>query len=90
MSQFINPALYSPQPIQDFEPGDQYIDDDPAESLPQPCRRIFVGTGGDVEVVSPTGKVAVYKNLPDAFYLEGPFVQIKGDNTTAMDLIVEY
>lgn len=90
MSAFKNPALHSATPISEMENGDQYIDDDAADSLPQPCRRIYIGTGGDLSVVTPGGNVVDFKNLPDGSFIEGPIAQIRATGTDAADLVVMY
>lgn len=51
-------------------------------------RMIFVGTGGNVEVVTAKGTTTIHKNVAAGSYL-GPFcvARVKAGNTTASDLL---
>ena len=51
---------------------------------------IFVGTGGDLSVVTVSGDTVIYKNLPDAYILPVQVRQVNSTNTTATDLIAQY
>ena len=51
--------------------------------------QIFVGTGGDINVVYELDSVAVLlKNIADGTYIPGYFKEIKTANTTASDIVV--
>ena len=51
---------------------------------------IFVGTGGNLSVVTVSGDTVIYKNLPDAYILPVQVRRVNSTNTTATDLIAQY
>jgi hypothetical protein len=51
-----------------------------------PCHAIWVGTAGDVVVVSMFGDTVTYAAVPAKSYLFGPFKKIKATNTTATNI----
>lgn len=62
-----------------------------ADELATVARAIFVGTGGNLEVVyAGDSDSVVYKNLANGTRLSGLIKQVKAGSTTASDLIAEY
>jgi hypothetical protein len=57
-----------------------------ATVYPKPYGALYVGTGGDVSLVSPKGKTAVFKNVPNGGYVRAQFVKVLAA-TTAGDLV---
>ena len=51
---------------------------------------IFVGTGGDLSVVTVSGDTVIYKNLPDAYTLPVQVRRVLNTNTTATFIIAQY
>ncbi len=51
-------------------------------------RMVYVGTGGNVDLVDTEGNIVLHKNVPSGSYL-GPFrvARVKATRTTATDLI---
>ena len=58
--------------------------------LPHVTRSIYVGTGGDLAVVTNNGETVIYKNLPSGYEKQGEFKKVLVAGTTAEDLIGEY
>ncbi len=56
--------------------------------LPQPTRAIYVGTPGDLRVLTQGGQEVIYKNLSGTKVLRA--VRIFTTGTTATDLIAEW
>ena len=50
-------------------------------------RGIWVGTGGDVEIITPAGNTVVFLNVPDGTLLPVRATHVKDDNTDADDLV---
>lgn len=56
-----------------------------------PCRGLYVGTGGDVEVIRVLwGDTLVYANVPSGTFLPIACTHVLAANTTASDIIAEY
>mgnify|MGYP003640299309 FL=1 len=51
---------------------------------------LFVGTGGDVEVVTMAGDTVIYKNIGDATNMAIQVRRVKAANTTATDILAQY
>ena len=58
--------------------------------LTQVCRAIWVGTGGDVALVSPSGGTATFKNVADGTLLPCRASRVKVTGTTATDIVGLY
>jgi len=54
----------------------------------QQARQLFVGTGGNVTVVTVDDQVITFKNIPNAGVI-GPFYikRVNATNTTATDIV---
>lgn len=48
---------------------------------------LFVGTGGDVEVITIGGSTLVLKNIADGSFLPIQVTRVKATNTTATDIV---
>jgi hypothetical protein len=48
---------------------------------------LFVGTGGDVEVITLGGSTLVLKNIADGSFLPIQVTRVKATNTTATDIV---
>jgi len=48
---------------------------------------LFVGTGGDVEVITLGGSTLVLKNIADGSFLPIQITRVKATNTTATDIV---
>lgn len=57
------------------------------EDLPQVPQAIWVGTGGNLEIVDSTGTTVVIPNLQGGQYWIGSPIRVKATNTTASGLI---
>lgn len=55
-----------------------------------PCRAIFVGTAGNISLVTPGGTTLVFKNLSSGSMLAQGALRVNATNTTAADLIAIY
>ena len=51
---------------------------------------LFVGTGGDVEVVTMAGDTVIYKNIGDATNMAIQVRRVKDANTTAQHILAQY
>ena len=51
---------------------------------------IFVGGGGNLEVITVSGDIVIYKNLPDAYTLPVQVRRVLNTNTTATFIIAQY
>jgi hypothetical protein len=59
--------------------------------LPNVCRRIHIGVGGDLKVdMKDVGIGIVFKNLPTGGEKNGAFTRIYNVGTTATNLIAEW
>lgn len=58
--------------------------------LPTGVKGIYVGTGGDVNLRGVGSDTAVlYKNLPNASYIDVEAIEVLATGTTATDLVAE-
>lgn len=76
----MNAKLLSSSDFDEITPHDTNL-------LSNVTRGIYVGTGGDVAVVSIRGTTAVFANVPDGSVLEIRARQILATGTTATDLV---
>ncbi len=51
---------------------------------------LFVGTGGDVSVVTAGGSTQTFKNVADGSYLSVKMGRVNATGTTAADILVLY
>jgi len=54
-----------------------------------PCA-LFVGTGGDVEVITLGGSTLIYKNIADGTFMPVQVTRVKATNTTASDILSQF
>ena len=48
---------------------------------------LFVGTGGDLEVITLGGSTLTLKNIPDGSFLPIQVTRVKATSTTATDIV---
>ena len=60
------------------------------DDLPQPCRALWVGVGGDVTAVSLTGATVQFKNVPSGYPLPIIARRITVAGTNASSLVALY
>lgn len=53
-------------------------------------KRLFVGTGGAVKLITVSGQTVTYGNVPSGYYLYVRAVQVFATNTTASNIVAEY
>lgn len=53
-------------------------------------RGIYVGTGGDVAIVTPDGVAVTHKNVASGSYLPIEHRRVNSTNTTASDMVAWY
>lgn len=53
-------------------------------------RALYVGTGGDVAVVTPDGAVSTFKNVASGSVLPVQTRRVNSTNTTAADIVALY
>ena len=58
--------------------------------LSHQARGIYVGTGGDVEIVTPGGQTIVFSNAVSGSVLPVMATKVLATNTTASDLVGLY
>lgn len=51
------------------------------------CRALWVGTGGNVRVLTEDGDDVNFKNVPDGFMLPVRCTRVYATNTTASDIL---
>lgn len=56
-------------------------------ALAEVVRAIWVGTGGDLEIVTPAGNTVVFLNVPSGSLIPARAIIVKDDNTDADDLV---
>lgn len=65
----------------------------PSDSKPLPggpCRKIWVGTTGDVRITTQAGTVTVLKNVPSGTSIDVITSQVWATGTSASDLVALY
>lgn len=61
------------------------------KDLPKsPCVAIFVGTTGNVAIITATGNTVTFKNLPSGQPLDVAATRVLATGTTATDLVALY
>lgn len=82
---------FTPNGASQITPAQAHYDGDSAKSdtvdLPEVCREIYVGVGGDVKVTDTSGFTGIFKNVPSGSALTGFFTRIWSTGTTATSLI---
>lgn len=68
-------------------PSDTYVFDASSDTVPNPPRAIYVGTGGDISLVSLDGDTVIFKNVVTGTLLPVYFKQVKATGTTASNLV---
>ena len=48
---------------------------------------LYVGTGGDVEVITLNGDTVVFHNVPTGTFMPIQVTRVKATNTTATDIV---
>ena len=48
---------------------------------------LYIGVGGDVEVVDVNGNTQIFKNAQTGSYIVGQFIKVKRSNTTATNIL---
>ena len=56
-------------------------------ALAEVPRAIWVGTGGDLEVITAGGTTVVFTNVPDGTLIPIRATHVKADNTDADDIV---
>jgi hypothetical protein len=60
----------------------------PSTNLTTPARALYVGTGGDINTLSPNSSTRViFRNVPSGSILPVGVVQISNVNTTASNIV---
>lgn len=59
-----------------------------SNDLPEVCREIYVGTGGDVKFTDSSGFTGTFRNVPSGASLTGFFARVWATGTTATHLIL--
>lgn len=57
------------------------------DPLAQIVRGIWVGTGGDLEIITPAGTTVVFLNVPSGTLMPVRATHVKDDNTDADDIV---
>jgi hypothetical protein len=55
-----------------------------------PCRAIYIGTGGNLQIKDAAGTILLFKNLGSGAILPVRATYIMATNTTAADIIALY
>lgn len=73
-------------------PADDYSAVTPSDStdLASRPRGLYVGTGGDVVIVNPSGTAVTFKSVPSGTVLPVRAVRVKSTGTTATDIVALY
>ncbi len=77
--------LYSPGPSP--EPFSVVPTDTSSTLFAVESRYFFVGTGGDVVIVTRGGVEITYKNVPDGGYVWATAVRVKSTGTSASNIV---
>lgn len=74
-----------------FSPG---VTDEPFAVVPsdsadhiKPCRYYYIGTSGNVVLVTLAGQTVTYKNVPAGGYILAAGKRINSTSTTATDIV---
>lgn len=86
------PNRFSASGPSPLSPALAHFPGDPLESdtvdLPEVCREIYVGVGGDVKVSDTSGAAVTFKNVPAGSFLTGFFTRIWATGTTASSIVI--
>ena len=85
-NRFSNNAVSPLSPALAHYDGDALKSD--ATDLPEVCREIYVGVGGDVKFTDSSGFTGTFKNVPDGAFLSGFFARVWVTGTSASYLIL--
>ena len=55
-----------------------------------PCDALWVGVGGDVAILPPSGAAVTFKNVPSGFLLLAQAKRVNSTYTTATDIVALY
>ena len=58
--------------------------------LPNASKRLWVGTGGAVALVTVGGDTVTYTAVPNGTYLQVRAARVKSTGTTASNIVAEY
>lgn len=61
-----------------------------AADLPTASKRLWIGTGGAVALVTVGGDTVTYAAVPSGTYLQVRAARVKSTGTTASNIIAEY
>jgi len=64
-----------------------FVDDTSNNPTAYSCASIYVGTSGDIALVSPNGVVKTFKNVPSGTFMPVVCKRVNATNTTATDLL---
>jgi hypothetical protein len=53
-------------------------------------RRLYIGTGGDLNVTDMEGVSIIYRNVPSAFQMDLMVSKVNATNTTASNIIAQF
>lgn len=85
---------YYGQPIGPSDPSGDIAEVTPSDTVDLPdgrCIYLYVGTAGDVAVVTEEGGEAhVFKNVPNGCYLWVRGLRVNSTGTTATDILAHY
>jgi len=56
------------------------------DEIPQPCRRLYVPTGGDITLVDLAGTEITW-TVPDNFYIDGAWAKVMATGTDVTTII---
>lgn len=73
----------------DTSPASNFAAVTPSDSvnLTYFTRALYVGTGGNVVVVSPSGTAVTFSNVPDGAILPVKAMRVNSTNTTASNIV---
>jgi hypothetical protein len=75
--------LYSPGP----SPESFAVTKSDSTNFGVESRYLYVGTSGDVVIVTRGGNTITYKNVPSGGYIWASCIRVNSTNTTATDIV---
>jgi len=78
-------SLYSPTKTLVWPGGDYSL-----TYLAAPCRRLIIGTSGELVLTGLDGHNVIIPALPDGFVLDGEYSAIVAAGTTATNVIIQW
>lgn len=60
------------------------------DDLPNASKRLWVGTGGAVSLITVGGDTATYTAVPSGTYLQVRAARVRSTGTTASNIVAEY